>query len=73
MTSDPELLEDDYSVEIVRAVCALAGIPSYVDDLRAQLRANGVIAAVNNHDTPRLFDWLGGSNCLSFFGRTRRH
>src|SRR6516162_5221472 len=66
MTSDPELLDDDYSVEIVRAVCALAGIPSYVDDLRAQLRANGVIAAVKNHDTPRLFDWL--MSAVSFQG-----
>jgi hypothetical protein len=41
-------------------------VPSYVDDLRADLRDNGVLLAVNDHDTARLFDWL--MSVLSFQG-----
>ena len=50
----------------MRTVCELAGVPSYVDDLRADLRTNAVTAAVTNHDTPRLFGWL--MSILSFQG-----
>jgi hypothetical protein len=66
MISNHQLQDDDYPVGIVRAICGLAGVPSYVDDLRADLRANGVVAAVNDHDTPRLFDWL--MSVVSFQG-----
>jgi hypothetical protein len=48
----------EYAVNLVHSICCLAGVPSYLDDLRADLRNHGVLAAVNNHDTARLFDWL---------------
>jgi hypothetical protein len=52
MTRNVEPRDYDYAVSLVHAICGLAGVPSYVDDLRANLRENGVLAAVANHDTP---------------------
>jgi hypothetical protein len=56
----------DYAIAVVRTVCEFAGVPSYVDDLRADLRESGVIAAVARHDTQHLFNWL--MSILSFQG-----
>jgi hypothetical protein len=66
MTHKPENRDYEYAVNLVHSICCLAGVPSYLDDLRADLRDNGVLAAVNDHDTPRLFDWL--MSVLSFQG-----
>jgi hypothetical protein len=55
-----------YAVKIAHATCCLAGSPSYLADLRADLREHGVIRAVEKHDTPALFDWL--MEILSFQG-----
>jgi hypothetical protein len=55
-----------HAVQMVHAVCCLAGSPSYVDDIRADLRERGIIRAVRDHDTPALFDWL--IEALSFQG-----
>jgi hypothetical protein len=70
MSAKPENREYGYAVNLVHSVCCLAGVPSYVDDLRADLRDKGVLAAVNNHDTARLFDWL--MSILSFQGIANR-
>ena len=48
----------DHAVRVVRGVCCLAGSASLIDDLRAELRAEGVLAAIRRHDTAVLFDWL---------------
>ncbi|HYU69092.1 MAG TPA: hypothetical protein VEL09_07135, partial [Burkholderiales bacterium] len=56
----------DYAVTLVRTVCRLAGSPSYLDDLRTSLRRRGVVRAIKDHDTPKLFDWL--VEALSFQG-----
>jgi len=58
MTNRPELRNQDYPVALVRAVCALAGNPTYIDDLEATLRSCGIVKAVADHDTPKLFEWL---------------
>ena len=55
-----------YAVNLVHATCCLAGSASYLDDVRRELRSNGVVRAVRDHDTPALFDWLVG--ILSFQG-----
>jgi hypothetical protein len=47
-----------YAVKFVHATCCLAGSPSYVDDIRAELRDCGVVRAVKDHDTAALFEWL---------------
>ena len=66
MEGQTESGDFDYAIAVVRTVCELAGVPSYVDDLRTDLRTNGVTAAVTNHDTPHLFGWL--MSILSFQG-----
>ena len=55
-----------YAVRLVHATCCLAGSPSYLDDIREDLRDHGIIRAVRDHDTPALFDWL--IKTLSFQG-----
>jgi hypothetical protein len=56
----------DHAVALVEMVCRLAGLPSFVDDGRAELNAAGVIEAVRDHDTGTLFNWLVG--IMSFQG-----
>jgi hypothetical protein len=55
-----------YAVQLVHATCCLAGPPSYLDDIRADLRDCGIVRAIKDRDTPALFDWL--VETLSFQG-----
>jgi hypothetical protein len=55
-----------YAVQLIHATCCLAGSASYLDDLRADLRDVGIVGAIQDHDTPALFDWLVGM--LSYQG-----
>ena len=55
-----------YAIKLVHATCCLAGSASYLDDVRADLRADGVVRAARDHDTAALFDWL--IQVLSFQG-----
>ena len=48
----------DHAVRVVHGVCCLAGSASLIDDLRAELRSEGVPSAIRRHDTATLFDWL---------------
>ena len=51
---------------MVHGVCCLAGAASLIDDNRADLRAEGIPAAIRRHDTATLFDWL--VSALSYQG-----
>ena len=44
----------------------LAGAASLIDDIRADLRAEGIPTAIRRHDTATLFDWL--ISALSYQG-----
>jgi hypothetical protein len=48
----------DYAIGLILRVCRIAGSPSFVDDARESLAAEGIDAAVRNRDTAALFDWL---------------
>jgi hypothetical protein len=48
----------DHAVTVVHGVCCLAGSPSLIDDIRAELQADGVATAIRRHGTATLFDWL---------------
>ena len=50
----------------MHSVCCLAGAASLIDDNRADLRAEGIPAAIRRHDTATLFDWL--VSALSYQG-----
>jgi hypothetical protein len=55
-----------YAVKLVHSICCLAGPASFLDDVRADFRDSGILRAVQDHDTPTLFDWL--VEALSFQG-----
>jgi hypothetical protein len=57
-------------VRIVHSVCCLAGSASLIDDIRAELVAEGVPSAIRRHDTAVLFDWLMAA--LSYQGISDR-
>jgi hypothetical protein len=48
----------NHAVRLIHAVCGLAGSPSLIDEIRAELRADKVRAAIRNRDTGPVFDWL---------------
>jgi hypothetical protein len=48
----------NHAVRLIHAVCGLAGSPTLVDEIRAELRADKVTAAIRNRDTGPVFDWL---------------
>jgi hypothetical protein len=48
----------DHAVRLIHAVCGLAGSPSLIDEIRADLRAEKVRAAIRHHNTAAVFDWL---------------
>ena len=56
----------DHAVRVVHSVCCLAGAASLIDDIRADLRAEGIPTAIRRHDTAKLFDWL--ISALSYQG-----
>jgi hypothetical protein len=60
----------DYAVNMIHAVCRLAGAPSLIDDFQTDLRHRGIVEAVDHHDTATLFDWLVAA--LSFQGISDR-
>jgi hypothetical protein len=47
----------DYAVSLVHRVCCLAGDPEFIVHRRTRGK-NSLAAAVERHDTARLFDWL---------------
>ena len=48
----------NHAVRLIHAVCGLAGSPTLIDEIRAELRAEKVRAAIRNRDTGPVFDWL---------------
>jgi hypothetical protein len=60
----------DHAVRVVHGVCCLAGSANLIDDVRAELRADGIPAAIRRHDTATLFDWL--MSALSYQGISDR-
>src|SRR6201997_11529 len=48
----------DHAVRLIHAVCGLAGSPTLIDEIRAELRADKVRAAIRNRDAGPVFDWL---------------
>jgi hypothetical protein len=48
----------DHAVRIIHAICGLAGSATLIDDIRVDLRADKVQAAIRNRDTAVVFDWL---------------
>src|SRR5450759_4575354 len=47
-----------YAHRIIHTVCCLAGSASFVDDAHDNLVNEGVLNAIETHNTPVLFDWM---------------
>src|SRR3981189_3735185 len=67
------------ATRLVRHICREAGTPSLIEDSRVGLVRQGVVAAVQRHDSPAIFDWLmeafsyqGVSDRIAF-GYMQRH
>ena len=56
----------DHAVRLIYRICCLAGSMSLIDEIRADLKADGVRAAIRNRDTAAVFDWL--ISALSYQG-----
>ena len=48
----------NHAVRLIHAVCGLAGSAQWIDDIRADLRADKVQTAIRHRDTAVVFDWL---------------
>ncbi len=48
----------DHAVRVIYHVCCLAGSPNLIGRVRADLKAEGVRAAMRKRDTAAVFDWL---------------
>lgn len=48
----------NHVVRLIHAVCGLAGSPNLIDEIRAELRADKVRAAIRNRHIGPVFDWL---------------
>jgi hypothetical protein len=56
----------NHAVRLIHAVCGLAGSANLIDEIRADLRAEKIQAAIRNRDTGPVFDWLTAA--LSYQG-----
>src|SRR6202022_1167365 len=48
----------NHAVRLIHAVCGLAGAATWIDDIRADLRADKVQTALRHRNTAVVFDWL---------------
>lgn len=69
-TSRPNTNALNHAVGIIYRICCLAGTANLIHEIRADLRAEGVLAAIRRHDTATLFDWLVAA--LSYQGISDR-
>jgi hypothetical protein len=53
----------DHAVRVIYRICCLAGAPNLINDIRAELDAEKVRAAIRNHETATVFDWLIAALC----------
>ena len=60
----------DHAVNIIYRVCCLAGAANLLDEIRAELRAEGIPRAIRQHEVAALFDWLAAA--LSYQGISDR-
>jgi len=56
----------DHAVRLIHAICCLAGSPRLIDEIREELRAEQVLAAIKTWNTGPVFDWL--MSALSYHG-----
>jgi hypothetical protein len=58
----------DHAMRLIYRVCCLAGSASLIENIRADLHAEGVRAAMRKRDTAAVFDWLISALIISYQG-----
>jgi hypothetical protein len=48
----------NHALGLTRSVCAIAGEPSMIEDIRVEFGNSGVLAAIQHHDDAVIFEWL---------------
>jgi hypothetical protein len=48
----------NHAVRLIHAICGLAGSATLINEIRAELRSDKVIAAIRHRQTGPVFDWL---------------
>jgi len=59
----------DHAVRLIHAICGLAGSASLINDIRADLRADKVQAAIRNRDTGPVFDDVADGDLVGWIDR----
>jgi hypothetical protein len=54
----PTSLAIDHAVRLIHAICGLAGSSTLIEEIRADLAADKVRAAIRRGDSAAVFDWL---------------
>jgi hypothetical protein len=44
------------AIDLIRMVCGLAGSLTFLDDIRTDVQKAGILKAVAQDDTPKIFD-----------------
>jgi hypothetical protein len=57
-TGEPTAAALDHAVRLIHAICGLAGSPTLIDNIRADLAADKVRGAIRRRETAAVFDWL---------------
>ena len=60
----------DQAVKVIYRVCCLAGAADLLDEIRAELQAEGIPRVIRHHEVAPLFDWL--ASALSYQGISDR-
>src|ERR1700761_6233535 len=47
-----------HATKVIYAVCCLAGAADLLDEIQAEMAAEGIPGAIQRHDTAPLYDWL---------------
>ena len=48
----------NHALALTRSVCAIAGEPSLIEDIRVEFENNGILTAIQHHDDAVIFEWL---------------
>src|SRR3954447_26797717 len=63
---DQKSVAIDQALRVIYRICCLAGSAQLIDEIRAELRTEGVRAGIRLRQTEALFDWL--IDALSYQG-----
>ena len=49
------------AIDLIKTICGVAGSLTFLDDIQTDARKAGILKAVAENDSPKIFDWLLGA------------